>query len=235
MTQSAVTPRADISLRRKACAEFVGTAYLVAAVVGSGIMATRLTDDVGVQLLCNSLATGAALVALILTLGQVSAAFNPVVTLLDVALGNLAWSAAAVLSTAQIAGGIAGVVTTNLMFDLDAITTAATERSGAGQWLGEGVATLGLVLVIFGPMRSGRADRVAITVAGYITAAYWFTSSTSFANPAVTIARAASDTFAGISPGSVPGFVLAQLAGATVGYLLIQALFPRTAESDLAP
>jgi len=215
-------------LTRKAAAEFVGTAFLVAAVIGSGIMATRLSpDDVGLQLLENSLITGAALVALILALQPVSAAFNPVVTLVELVLGLVSNRDAAALIVAQVAGGSLGAVVANLMFDLDAVSIAGTERSDSHLWLGEVVATLGLVLVIFGSVRSGRTDTIAYAVGGYITAAYWFTSSTSFANPAVTTARMFSDTFAGIAPSSVPMFVLMQLVGGALAFGLVKLLYPQ--------
>ncbi len=212
-------------LGRRAVAELVGTGFLVAAVIGSGIAASRLSpDDVGLQLLENSLVTGAALVALILALQPVSASFNPVVTVVERAFGLIGTATAAVLVVAQLLGGIAGAVVANLMFDLDAVSISTTDRTGSGLWLGEVVATLGLVLLVFGAVRTGRSSTVAFVVGGYITAAYWFTSSTSFANPAVTVARMFSDTFAGIRPASAPWFVLAQLVGgglaaALVGYL----------------
>jgi glycerol uptake facilitator-like aquaporin len=212
---------------RRALAEAIGTAFLVAAVIGSGIAAQRLSPtDIGLQLLENSLITGAALVALILALQPVSAAFNPAVTLVELALRAVSARGAAVLIAAQLAGGVVGAIAANLMFGLDPVTISTHHRSGGGLWLGEVIATLGLLLVIFGAARSGRSDRIAYAVGGYITAAYWFTSSTSFANPAVTIARMFSDTFAGIAPVSVPGFVAMQLVGAAVGYLLVRALFP---------
>jgi glycerol uptake facilitator-like aquaporin len=215
------------ALARRTLAEFVGTAFLVAAVVGSGIAAQRLSPhDAGLQLLENSLITGAALVALILALQPVSAAFNPVVTLVERAFGAIDDRTAAALIIGQVAGGFAGVVVANLMFDLPAVDLSTHHRSGGGLWLGEVIATLGLLVVVFGTMRSGRSDRVAFAVGGYIVAAYWFTSSTSFANPAVTIARMFSDTFAGIAPGSVALFVVAQLGGGIVGYALLRALFP---------
>jgi glycerol uptake facilitator-like aquaporin len=217
-------------LTRRAAAEFVGTAFLVATVVGSGIAAQRLSPaDVGLQLLENSLVTGAALVALILALQPVSAAFNPVVTLVELALGALHAAEVAVLVTAQVLGGGVGAVVANLMFDLPAVTVSGHARTGAGLWLGEVVATLGLVVVIFGVVRSGRAPIVAFAVGGYITAAYWFTSSTSFANPAVTAARTLSDTFAGIAPASVAGFVVAQAAGGVLAYGLVRLLYPEAA------
>ena len=211
---------------RRAVAELTGTAFLVAAVVGSGIMATRLSDDVGIQLLANSLATGAVLVALILALQPVSASFNPVVTLAERLLGLIDTTTAAVLSAAQVVGGLLGVVVANLMFDLDAMSISTHERSGAGLWLGEVVATLGLVVVVFGMLRAGRPDQVAYAVAGWITAAYWFTSSTSFANPAVTVARMFSDTFVGIAPASVPTFVAMQVVGGLLAVGLVRVLHP---------
>ena len=215
------------TLARRAVAEFVGTAFLVAAVVGSGIAAVRLSPhDVGLELLENSLITGAALVALILALQPVSAAFNPIVTLVERALGQLTWRESLAVIVAQIAGGLLGAITANAMFGLSAVSVSTHHRSGHGLWLGEVVATLGLLIVIFGAARGGRADRVAFAVGGYITAAYWFTSSTSFANPAVTIARMLSNTFAGIAPASVPAFIVAQLLGGVLGLALIMALYP---------
>jgi glycerol uptake facilitator-like aquaporin len=214
-------------LLRRATAELVGTAFLVAAVIGSGIAAARLSpNDVGLQLLENSLITGAALVALILALQPVSAAFNPVVTLVERLLGAMTTAAAAVLVAAQVVGGLLGAVAANLMFGLSAVNVSTHQRTGGGIWLGEVVATLGLLLVIFGIVRSGRADRVAFAVGGYITAAYWFTSSTSFANPAVTIARMFSNTFAGIAPSSVLVFILMQLVGGLLGLGLVGLLYP---------
>jgi glycerol uptake facilitator-like aquaporin len=217
---------------RRALAELLGTAFLVAAVVGSGIAAQRLSPgDTGLQLLENSIATGAVLVALILAFQPVSASFNPVVTLVDLATRRVGAATAATLVPAQIAGGLLGAVLANLMFELDAVTVAGTERGGAGQLLGEVVATVGLVLVVFGTVRSPRVETVAFAVGGYIAAAYWFTSSTSFANPAVTIARTLSDTFAGIDPASAPAFVLAQVVGGVVGTALVLLLHPRPQES----
>jgi glycerol uptake facilitator-like aquaporin len=212
---------------RRAVAEAVGSGLLVTAVIGSGIAASRLSpDDVGLQLLENSIATGAALVALILALQPISAAFNPVVTLAERAFGLITSVEAALLVAAQFVGAICGAVLANLMFDLDAVSLAARSRTGGGVWLGEVVATFGLVVLIFGSLRSGRADSVAYTVGGYIAAAYWFTSSTSFANPAVTVARMFSDTFAGIAPASVPGFVLMQVIGGSLAVALVAYLFP---------
>lgn len=216
-------------LGRRALAEGIGTAFLVVAVVGSGIAAQRLSPgDVGLQLLENSLATGAALVALILALQPVSASFNPVVTLVERALGRLGSRTAAVLVAAQLLGGLVGVVVANLMFDLDAVSVSTRERGGAAQLLAEVIATLGLVLVVFGALRSPRVETVAFAVGGYIAAAYWCTSSTSFANPAVTVARMLSDTFAGIAPGSVPGFVGMQVLGGLLGAGAVMLLHPTT-------
>jgi glycerol uptake facilitator-like aquaporin len=218
-------------LVRGAAAEFLGTCLLVAAVVGSGVMASRLSpNDVGLQLLQNSLATGAALAALILALQPVSASFNPVVTLVERALGMIDTRAAALLVAAQVLGGLAGTVAANLMFGLAPVTLSTHERSGPGLWLAEVIATAGLLVIVFGTIRSGRADRVAIAVGGYITAAYWFTSSTSFANPAVTIARTITDTFAGIAPASAPGFIAAQLVGGALGLALVRFLYPQTTD-----
>ena len=216
-----------MNLLRRAVSELVGTAFLVAAVIGSGIAASRLSPhDVGLQLLENSLVTGAALVALILALQPVSAAFNPVVTLVERALGLVTTRDVAVLIPAQVAGGVLGAVVANLMFDLDAVSISTHERSGSALWLGEVVATFGLVVVIFGAVRTGRVETVAYAVGGYITAAYWFTSSTSFANPAVTVARMFSDTFAGIAPASVPMFVLMQLVGGALALTLVRFTHP---------
>ncbi len=223
------------SLLRRCGAEALGTAFLVAAVVGSGIAAARLSpNDVGLQLLENSLITGAALVALILALQPVSAAFNPVVTLVEAALGQLRLVAAGAMICAQLVGGVVGAVVANLMFDLGAVNISTHDRGTGGHWLGEVVATLGLLIVIFGAARANRSDRIAYAVGGYITAAYWFTSSTSFANPAVTVARMFSNTFAGIAPSSVPLFVVMQLVGGALGYLVIRSLFPLSNPSPIS-
>jgi len=214
-------------MRRAALAELVGSALLAATVVGSGIAASRLSpQDPGLQLLENSLVTGAVLVALILALGPVSAAFNPVVTLAERLLGLISTTWAAVLIGCQVVGCCVGVVVANLMFDLDAVSISEHERSGGGLWLGEVVATFGLLLVIFGAVRSGRSSHVAFAVGAYISAAYWFTSSTSFANPAITIARTLSDTFAGIAPAGVPVFVLMQLLGGLLAVGAVRVLYP---------
>ncbi len=216
-------------LARRALAEFVGTAFLVAAVIGSGIAAVRLSPhDVGLQLLENSIITGGALVALILALQPVSAAFNPVVTLVERALGAVGNREAGALIAAQVCGGALGAVVANLMFGLSAVNLSTHHRGSGGRWLGEVVATLGLLVIIFGTVRTGRSDRVAFAVGGYILAAYWFTSSTSFANPAVTVARMLSNSFAGIAPSSVLMFILMQLVGGLLGFGLIRALYPNT-------
>ena len=220
------------SLVSRVTAELIGTTLLVATVVGSGVMATRLTDDVALQLLANSLATGAVLVALIVSLQPVSAAFNPVVTLVEVVMRLVPARTATPLIAAQVVGGSLGAVLANVMFDLDVISIASRERTGSGLWVGEVVATLGLVLVIFGCMRAGRSDAIAWAVAGWIVAGYWFTSSTSFANPAVTIARMFSDTFAGISPASVPMFVLMQLVGGGLALGALRLLHPTPSEAS---
>ena len=223
------------TLGRRVVAEAVGTGLLVAVVVGSGIAAQRLSpDDVGLQLLENSTATAGGLVALILALGAVSGAhFNPVVSLADRVFGHLTTRDLAAYSGAQVVGGCAGAVVANLMFDLDAVTLSTHERATGGLWLGEVVATFGLLLVILGVVRSGRANAAPYAVAGYIAAAYWFTSSTSFANPAVTIGRTLTDTFAGIEPASAPAFVSAQVAGAGLAIALARYLHPHRPPVDL--
>ena len=212
---------------RKALGEFLGTMFLVAAVVGSGIAAQRLSpDDAGLQLLENSVVTGAALVALILALQPVSASFNPVVTLVERALGLVDSRTAGALVAAQFGGAAAGAILANLMFDLDAVDLSTHHRHGSGVLLAEAVATFGLVLVIFAAVRSGRTERIAFAVGGYILAAYWFTSSTSFANPAVTVARMLTDTFSGIAPVSVPLFVLMQVIGGALAWAAVRVLYP---------
>jgi glycerol uptake facilitator-like aquaporin len=218
----------DRELARRATAELVGTALLVAIVVGSGIYAQRLSPaNVGLQLLENSIATGAGLVALILALGPVSGAhFNPVVTMADRLLRGTTTRDAGVYVVVQIIGACLGAMVANLMFDLPAIDISTHTRSSSGLWLGELVAAFGLLLVILGVVRAGRASVAAFAVGGYIAAAYWFTSSTSFANPAVTVGRAFTDTFAGIAPASVPGYVVAQVVGMLVGAGLVVALYP---------
>ncbi|MEV6493375.1 MIP/aquaporin family protein [Actinoplanes sp. NPDC051633] len=221
------------ALWRRLLAELVGTALLVTAVVGSGVMATTLSpDEVGLQLLENSIATAFALGALILTFGPVSGAhFNPVVSAADWFLGRrtrtgLTATDLGAYALAQVLGAIGGSVLANLMFDLAAVSFSDKDRSAGHLWLGEVVATAGLLLLIFALARSGRAVVAPAAVGAYIGAAYWFTSSTSFANPAVTIGRAFTDTFAGIAPASVPGFIVAQVIGLAAGTGLLLALYP---------
>ena len=218
---------------RRALAELIGTAFLLAAVVGSGIAAAQLSPaDTGLQLLEAALATGAALAAIILAVGPVSGAhLNPAVSLADRLLGGIDDIELAAYVVAQVLGGVLGVVLANLMFDLPPVSVATTERSGAGLWLGEIVATYGLLLVIFGMVRSGATRNVAFAVGAYIAAAYFFTSSTSFANPAVTLARTLSDTFAGIAPGGVLAFVLAQAVGTVLAVGTVRLLYPDVGEA----
>ena len=215
-------------LARKLTAEALGTGLLVAAVIGSGIAAQRLSpNNTGLQLLENSTATAGALVALILAFGSVSGAhFNPVVSLADRYFGGLNNRETGLYIAAQLLGGCLGAIAANVMFGLDAINLSDKARTGSDLWLSEVVATLGLLLVIFGVVRSGRTALAPFAVAGYIAAAYWFTSSTSFANPAVTIARTLSNTFAGIKPSSVPAFVVAQLLGGALATALAWFLYP---------
>jgi glycerol uptake facilitator-like aquaporin len=216
-----------VSLARRVTAEAVGTAFLVMAVIGSGIAAQRLSPgDVGLQLLENSLVTGAALVALILALQPVSASFNPVVTAAERVLGLVTTREAVLSVAAQVFGGVVGCVLANLMFELDAVSVSGHHRVSSGTLLAEVIATAGLVVIVFGSIRAGRIETIAYAVGAYITAAYWFTSSTSFANPAVTISRMFSDTFAGIAPASAPAFVLMQLLGGVVGLGLVALLHP---------
>jgi glycerol uptake facilitator-like aquaporin len=233
------------ALARRLVAELVGTGLLVAVVVGSGIAAQKLSPgQTGLQLLENSTATVFGLGVLILLFGPVSGAhFNPVVSSADWALGRRAGTGlpgreVASYLAVQVIGGIAGAVLANAMFDLSPLQTATTARASAGLWLGEVVATGGLIAVIFALARTGRASLSAATVGCYIGAAYWFTSSTSFANPAVTVGRMFSDTFAGIAPASAPGFIVAQLLGGLLGICLVLVLYPdasRTAGDVITP
>lgn len=217
-----------IPILRRAAAEFIGTALLLIAVIGSGIAAQRLSPhDTGLALLENAVATGGALVAIILAVGSVSGAhLNPVVSLADALLGGLRWREVGTYLAAQVAGASVGAILANLMFSLPAVTISQHSRATPNLWLGEVIATFGLLLVIFGVARSGRAAMAPFAVGAYITGAYWFTSSTSFANPAVSLARTFSDTFAGISPASVPGFVVAQLVGAGLAVGTARFLWP---------
>lgn len=216
-----------ISLARRVFAEFLGTAFLVAAVIGSGIMADRLANgNVALALLANTIATGAALVALILAFGPVSGAhFNPVVTLTDALEKGLPWAETPYYVAGQLAGGVIGAVVAHLMFALPAISLSRHVRSGPTQVFSEFVATFGLMSIIWGCSRL-RTGAVAFAVGAYITAAYWFTASTSFANPAVTIARCLSDTFSGIRPSDVPWFLIAQFLGGIAATMVFRWLVP---------
>lgn len=214
-------------------AECIGTALLVAGVIGSGIMAERLSDDVGLQLLENAFATAGVLLALILALGPVSGAhFNPVVTLFELARRTINTTKAAAFIAVQIAGGCLGAMLANAMFDLPLIEISEKSRSGSHQLIAEVVATFGLLLVIYGVVYAEKPTLAAATVAGWIGGAYWFTSSTSFANPAVTIARTLSNTFAGIDPANAAGFIVAQLAACALGIVIIRWLFAPPAPSS---
>jgi glycerol uptake facilitator-like aquaporin len=233
MTELARQPEAgtgglEVDLFRRLVAEALGTGLLLVAVVGSGIMAGRLSrGDVGLQLLENAAATAAALIALILVFGAISGGhFNPVVTLVDRAFGSIATRDTGLYIFAQVVGACVGTMLANLMFELPAIELSTTARSSGALWLSEVIATVGLLLVIHGCVRTGRANVVAFAVGIWIGGAYWFTSSTSFANPAVTIARALSNTFAGIEPSSVPMYIVMQLIGAAIAYGLIRFLYP---------
>ena len=208
-------------LRRRAIAEALGTGLLLAAVVGSGIMAQRLAGgNIALALLCNTIATGAVLTVLILIFAPLSGAhFNPVVSAAFAIRRDLAWTDAVLYIAAQVAGGVVGVWVAHLMFDLSPLQLSQTVRTGPGQWLSEAVATFGLLLTIFGGLASAPAS-VPYAVGLYITAAYWFTASTSFANPAVTVARSLSNTFAGIAPADVPAFLAAQAIGAAAAVIV---------------
>ena len=228
-----------MNLSRRIVAETVGTAFLLAAVIGSGIMGERLAGgNVAIALLANTLATGAVLVALILTFGSISGAhFNPAVTIADASQGGLPWREVPAYIAAQIVGALAGVAIAHLMFGLPLFFASHHSRAGIAQVFSEFVATFGLLAVIWGCVRF-RSNAVPFAVASYIMAAYWFTASTSFANPAVTLARSLSDTFAGIRPIDVPVFIVAQLAGAIAATLLFRWLIPalpKEAEAVMLP
>ena len=218
----------QLDLARRLAAEALGTAFLIVAVVGSGIMASRLSPgDVGIQLLENAAATAGALIGLILMFGAVSGAhFNPVVTLVDRLLGSLSTREAILYAVAQTIGGCIGSLVANTMFELPTFELSTKVRSSGALWLSEVVATVGLLLVIQGCVRTGRERAVPFAVGAWIGGAYWFTSSTSFANPAVTIARTLSNSFAGIEPESAPMFILMQLIGAVVAYGLVRLFYP---------
>ena len=216
-------------LARQCLAEAVGSFFLFAGVVGSGIMAERLSGgNDGVALIANTMATGAILFVLIAMLLPVSGAqFNPAVSVVGAVRDDQSWQQAGLFTLVQLAAGIAGVWVAHLMFAAPILELSVKARTGVGQWVGEFVATFGLILTIIGTARH-KPDWIAPAVALYITAAYWFTSSTSFANPAITVARSLSDSFAGIAPADVPGFVLAQMAGALAGSATGSVLFPRS-------
>jgi glycerol uptake facilitator-like aquaporin len=228
-----------MTLPRRLTAEFLGTAFLLAAVVGSGIMGERLADgNAAVALLANTLATGAALVALILTFGPISGAhFNPAVTLSDALQGGLKWREVPAYISVQVIGAFTGVAIAHMMFGLPLFFASTHTRAGLRQTFSEFVATFGLLTVIWGCVRF-RSAMVPFAVAAYITAGYWFTASTSFANPAVTLARSATDTFTGIRPIDAPGFILAQLAGAMAATFVFRWLAPassKEAEAVMLP
>jgi glycerol uptake facilitator-like aquaporin len=222
------TGRLRIELVRRLAAEALGTGFLLVAVVGSGIMASRLSPgDAGIELLENAAATAAALIALILVFGAVSGAhFNPVVTLVNRAFATITTAETALYITAQVIGACLGTMLANLMFELPLVELSTKTRSSSALWVSEIVATVGLLLVIHGCARTGRANALPFAVGIWIGGAYWFTSSTSFANPAVTIGRTLSDSFAGIEPASAPMFIVMQLIGALVAYGLIRLFYP---------
>lgn len=225
-----------LDLTRRLTAEALGSAFLLIAVVGSGIMATKLSTDPGLQLLENAAATGAALIGLILIFGAVSGAhFNPVVTLVDCGFGSTTNRDTILYITAQTVGACAGVIAANAMFALPAIERSTHVRSSGPLWFSEAIATVGLLLVIHGCVRTGRANAVPYAVGTWIAGAYFFTSSTSFANPAVTVARTLSNTFAGIAPSSAPMFIAMQLLGAAIAYALIRLLYPQPAPEAQEP
>jgi arsenate reductase len=224
------------SLGRRLAAEFLGSAFLAAIVIGSGIAAQRLSpSDTGLELLENSTATAAGLFTVILMFGPVSGAhFNPVVSLADAALGGMAWRDAFAYLPAQVAGCVTGAVAANLMFAQAAVSVSVKHRASGAHALSEVIATAGLLLVIFALTRSGRAATAPAAVGAYIGAAYWFTASTSFANPAITIGRMFSDSFAGIAPSSAPVFIAAQIGGGIAGVLLIRFLYPSLSPAQAA-
>jgi glycerol uptake facilitator-like aquaporin len=227
---------APVPLRRRLIAEFLGSAFLAALVIGSGIAAQRLSPgQTGLELLENSAVTAAGLFAIILMFGPVSGGhFNPVVSFTDAAFGGLSWADATAYLPAQVAGCTGGAVLANLMFALPAVSISAKHRASGAHFLSEVIATLGLLLVIFALARSGRSRSAPAAVGAYIGAAYWFTSSTSFANPAITIGRMFSDSFAGIAPSSAPAFIGAQILGAALAIAVIKALYPAITPADAA-
>lgn len=225
-----VAPHTSADYSRRLLAELLGSALLTLVVVGSGIMAGQLSPtDTGLQLLENSIATALGLAVLILIFSTVSGShFNPIVSIADATLGHRSWRDVAGYIPAQVLGCIVGAILSNLMFGLDAITFSTKDRQDPAFLIGEVVATAGLVLLIFALARTGRGHLAPLAVGSYIGAAYWFTSSTAFANPAIAVGRMFSDTFAGISPASVPGFIAAEIAGGALGLILVLILFPRT-------
>ena len=227
---------APIPLQRRLTAEFLGSAFLAAVVIGAGIAAQRLSPgQTGLQLLEDAAATAAGLFAIILMFGPVSGGhFNPVVSFVDAAFGGLSWRDAAAYLPAQVAGCIGGAVLANLMFALPAVSISGKHRATPAHFLSEIIATLGLMLVIFALARSGRSRSAPAAVGAYIGAAYWFTSSTSFANPAITIGRMFSNTFAGIAPASVLPFIAAQILGGALAIAVIKALYPAITPADAA-
>jgi glycerol uptake facilitator-like aquaporin len=226
----------EVALWRRLSAEFIGSAFLAAVVIGSGIAAQRLSPgDVGLELLENAAATAAGLYALILMVGPVSGAhFNPVVSLVDAAFGGLRWAHTAGYVAIQVVGCCAGAVVANLMFSRAAVSLSVHHRASSAHFLSEVVATLGLILIIFALARARRAESTAAAVGAYIGAAYFFTSSTSFANPAITVGRMLSDSFAGIAPSSAPVFIAAQLVGGVLGFLVIKALYAGVTQAEAA-
>jgi glycerol uptake facilitator-like aquaporin len=224
------------TLGRRLVAEFLGSAFLAAVVIGSGIAAARLSPtDLGLELFENAAATAAGLYTIILMFGPVSGGhFNPVVSLVDASFGGLRWRDAIAYAPAQIAGCIIGALTANAMFAQTAITISTKHRASPSHLLAEVIATLGLLLVIFALARTKRGNSAPAAVGAYIGGAYFFTSSTSFANPAITIGRIFSDTFAGIAPASVPGFVVAQLVGGTAAIVVLRALYPKVTPDEAA-
>ncbi len=226
----------DVALWRRLLAELLGSAFLAAVVIGSGIAAQRLSPgSTGLELLENAAATAAGLFTIILMFGPVSGGhFNPVVSFVDAAFGGLSWRDAAAYLPAPVAGCIGGAVAANLMFALPAVSISAKHRASPAHFLSEIIATLGLILVIFALARSGRSRAAPAAVGAYIGAAYFFTSSTSFANPAITVGRMFSDTFAGIAPSSAPAFIAAQIVGGVVAITVIRALYPGVTAADAA-
>jgi arsenate reductase len=226
----------EVVLWRRLAAEFAGSALLAAVVIGSGIAAVRLSPgDTGLELLENAAATAAGLFAIILMFGPVSGAhFNPVVSFVDAAFGGLSWRDAAAYLPAQLAGCVFGAIVANLMFGLQAVSISAKDRASPAHFLSEIVATLGLILVIMALVRSGRSGSAPAAVGAYIGAAYFFTSSTSFANPAITVGRMFSNTFAGIAPASAPAYIGAQIVGGALAFLLVRTLYPDVTPAQAA-